>query len=110
MRKFKKTIFVDAETAVRAIESNDRVVLGNFCAEPFYLPDKLMERAKELKGVKIFHCTPFGRFQEKYLISGMEEHIRCITPFCGRKEAPRKLIQAGKADFVPVSLGKVTSS
>ena len=96
---------VSAMEAVKNIQSNDDVVLANFCAEPRYLPAELMKRAPELEGVRIFHLTPFGSFQDEYLKPGMEKHIRCATPFCGRREAPRQLIKEGRADFYPLSFG-----
>ena len=107
MTSKKKTKFVSAEEAVKAIESYDRVVLGNFCAEPVILPERLMDRAEELEGVKLFHLTPFGEFQERYATPGMEKHIRCVTAFCGRMKGPREVIKQGRGDFAAVSLGNI---
>ena len=82
---------VTAEEAASAIESHDDVVLANFCGEPHRLPLALMNRAHELEGVRVFHLTPFGPFQEQYLEPGMEKHIRCATAFCGRRKSARQL-------------------
>ncbi len=103
MREPRKTQFTSAEQAVKAVASNDDVLLANFCAEPHVLPDKLMDRAKEVENVRFFHLTPFGSFQEKYLLPGMEKHIKCSTAFCGRRQVPRKLIREGRADFYPLT-------
>jgi 4-hydroxybutyrate CoA-transferase len=102
--RFPKT--VTPEEAVKAIRSGDEIVLANFCAEPRYLPDALMDRAHELERVRVFHLTPFGKFQEKYLPPGMEKHVRCATPFCGRRKAVRQLLKEGRADFYSISFAQ----
>jgi len=96
---------VTAEKAVQAIKSHDDVVLANFCGEPRFLPTALMNRGRELVGVRLFHFAPFGPFPDKYLEPGMENHIRCATAFCGRSKAVRRLLSAGRADFFPVTFG-----
>jgi 4-hydroxybutyrate CoA-transferase len=96
---------VTAEKAVEAIKSYDDVVLGNFCGEPFLLPMALMGRASGLTGVRLFHFIVNGLFQEKYLIPGMEKHIKCATAFVGRSKAVRQLIKKCRADFYPVTFG-----
>ena len=65
---------VTAEKAVQAIKSHDDVVLANFCGEPRFLPVALLNRARELLGVRIFHFAalasradtqkPFGSGQD----------------------------------------------
>jgi 4-hydroxybutyrate CoA-transferase len=96
---------VTAEEAVQAIKSHDDVVLANFCGEPRLLPMALMNRARELLGVRIFHFAAFGPFQDKYLEPGMEKHIRCATAFCGRRRSVRQLLSEGRADFYPITFG-----
>ena len=96
---------VTAEQAVQAIKSHDDVVLSNFCGEPRFLPIALLNRARELLGVRIFHFAAFGPFQDKYLEPGIEKHIRCATAFCGRRKSVRKLLSEGRADFYPVTFG-----
>ncbi|MBI2858287.1 MAG: acetyl-CoA hydrolase/transferase family protein [Chloroflexi bacterium] len=103
----KKPRFVSAHTAVEAVRSNDDVVLANFCGEPHRLPTALMDRASELTGVRLFHFTVHGPFQERYLEPGMEKHVRCATAFCGRSKAVRECVRSGRADFYPVTFGKV---
>ncbi len=94
---------VTAERAVEAIESHDDVVLANSCGEPHLLPMALMNRAHELTGVRIFHYTVHGPFQEKYLEPGMEKHVRCTTAFVGRSKCVRQLLREGRGDFYPVT-------
>lgn len=102
----KKTKFVTAVDAVKAIRSGDEIVLANFCAEPRHLPMSLLERASELYGCRIFHLTPFGPFQKKMAEPGMEDHIRIATPFCGRRKDIRRLLKEGRADFYAMSFAR----
>lgn len=98
---------ITAEKAVEAIKSNDDVVLANFCGEPRFLPMALMNRARELSGVRLFHMAVHGPFQEKYLEPGMEQHIKCATPFCGRSKSVRQLLREARADFYPVTFANI---
>jgi len=107
MQKIHSPKVVTAEEAVKVVKSHDDVVLSNFCAEPHLLPMALMDRAQELEGVRLFHLTPFGPFQERYLAPGMEKHIRCVTSFCGRRRSPRQALKEGRADFYALSLGNL---
>jgi len=107
MDKTRGTRFVNVEDAVKTVRSHDNVILANFCAEPRFLPDMLMDRAEELQSVRIYHLTPFGPFQDKYLIPGMDKHIRCATSFCGRRTALRQLVKEGRADFYPLTFGNI---
>ncbi len=95
------------EQAVEAIKSNDDVVLANFCGEPRYLPQALMNRATELTGVRLFHMAVHGPFQERYLEPGMERHIKCATPLCGRSKSVRQLLKDGRADFYAVTFANI---
>jgi len=105
LNKPSKLKIVTAEKAVQAIKSHDDVVLANFCGEPRFLPTALMNRGRELVGVRLFHFAPFGPFPDKYLEPGMGKHIRCATAFCGRSKAVRQLLTEGRADFYPVTFG-----
>jgi 4-hydroxybutyrate CoA-transferase len=103
MRKNYSPKVVTAEEAVKAIQSNDDVVLSNFCSEPVHLPMALMNRARELTGVRLYHMAIHGPFQEKYLEPGMEKHVRCVTTLSGRSKSVRRLIAEGRADFYPIT-------
>jgi 4-hydroxybutyrate CoA-transferase len=98
---------VSGEEAAQAIKSGDKVVLANFCAEPHILPKLIMDRAHELADVRLFHLRPCGRFIERYLEPGMEEHVRCCTAFAGGSKPIVQLMKEGRADFYPITLGKV---
>jgi 4-hydroxybutyrate CoA-transferase len=99
--------FVTPNQAVELIKTGDDVVLANFCSEPRYLPLALMERASELNNVRIFHMAVQGPFVKKYLEPGMNTHIRCATPFCGRNAMIRQLIKNGQADFYPINFSNI---
>lgn len=103
----KQTKFVTVEEAVKHIQSGDEIVLANFCAEPRYLPEALMDRACELQGCRMFHLTPFGPFQNRYLEPGMDKHVRCATAYVGRRKSIRKLLKDNKADFYAVSFANI---
>ncbi len=107
MHKKSSPKIVTPEQAVEVVKSNDDIVVANFCGEPLYLPMALMNRAPELSGVRIFHMTVHGQFQERYLEPGMENHIRCATPFCGRSKEMRQLLKDGRADFYAVTFANI---
>ncbi len=98
---------VTAERAVQAVMSSDDVVLANFCGEPRYLPMALMDRASELQGVRLFHMAVHGPFQERYVETEMNRHIRCATPFSGRSRSVRQMLKLGQADFFPVTFAAI---
>jgi len=99
----RNTKFVTAQEAVKAIKSNDDVVLSNFCSEPVLLTNALMDRAPELTGVRIFIWlfTGLSRTATPNLI--MYKHIKCATTLSGRSKCVRQMISEGKADFYAVT-------
>ena len=103
MRGGRTTKYVTAQEAVKAIKSNDDVVLSNFCSEPVVLTNALMDRAPELTGVRIFHMAIHGPFQNRYLEPDMYKHIKCATTLSGRSKCVRQMIAEGKADFYAVT-------
>ncbi|MFC1905254.1 acetyl-CoA hydrolase/transferase family protein [Chloroflexota bacterium] len=107
MKRRRSPKMVTPEQAVAVIKSHDDIVLANFCGEPLHLPMALMERAPELAGVRLFHLTVHGKFQERYLEPGMEKHIRCATIFSGRSKSVRQLLKEGRADFYSVTFANV---
>lgn len=99
--------FSSPEEAAKIVKSGDKVVLANLCAQPHILPDLLMNRAQELRGVRLFHLRPFGQFIDRYLEPGMEEHVRCATAFTGGVSQVNQVIREGRADFYPIPLSKL---
>jgi 4-hydroxybutyrate CoA-transferase len=98
---------VTGSEAAQIVKAHDRVVLANFCGEPHILPGLIMDRAPELNDVSIFHLRPSGRFVERYLEPGMENHVRCATAFAGGIKPIVQLLKERRADFYPIPLSKV---
>ena len=98
--------FSSPEKTIKIIESNQRIALANLCAEPRIFPELLMNRARELSNVKLFHMRPCGEFVQRYLEPGMEEHVKCSTAFTGGVKPIVQLIKEGRADFYPIPLSK----
>jgi len=98
--------FSPPEKVVAAVKSNDRITLANLCSEPRIFPKLLMDRANELRNVRLFHLRPCGDFAQRYLIPGMEKHVKCSTAFTGGVKSIIELIKTGRADFYPIPLSK----
>jgi len=98
---------VQPEEAAKAVKPGDKVVLSNLCSEPHLLPNLLMDRAQELKNVKLFSLRPFGKFIERYLEPGMEKHIKCATAFAGGIAPIVQVMKQGRADFYPIPLSGI---
>lgn len=96
-RNIYQSKIVTAQTAVKAVKSGDRVVLGNACGEPIALANALTARAPELRNVEIVHIVAMG--QARYLEPDMQESFHYNTMFAGG--SVRKAVQAGRADFIP---------
>lgn len=99
--------FTSPEEAAKIIKSGDKIVLSNLCSEPRLLPSLILGRAQELSGVRFFHCRPMGRFIERYLEPGMEEHVKCATAFAGGVRPVIQLMKEGRADFYPIPLSRL---
>lgn len=88
---------VTAKQAMQYIKNGDRIVPGDFCAEPVHLMDEFAKRAKELNGVKIVTGGNIG--PEPHLEPGMEKYIQfnclCAVP------KSRKAILEGRCDYTP---------
>jgi len=93
---YKKKI-VTAEEAMRVVKTGDRVVPGDFCAEPVHLIEALVKRAKELNGIEVAHGGNIG--PEPHLDPGMEKYIHfnclCAVP------KSRKALEEQRADYTP---------
>jgi len=99
--------FTSPEEAAKIIKSGDKIVLSNLCSEPRLLPSLILDRAQGLSGVRFFHCRPMGRFVERYLEPGMEEHVKCATAFAGGVRPVIQLMREGRADFYPIPLSRL---
>ncbi len=89
--------------AAGKIQSGQRIVFSHACGEPRVLPQALVTRASELRGVEIIHMVPMGpaRYcQPKYAAS-----FRHITFFAGA--TTREAVSEGRADYLPCFFSQV---
>ncbi|MDP4116217.1 MAG: acetyl-CoA hydrolase/transferase C-terminal domain-containing protein [Bacteroidota bacterium] len=91
---------VSAEEAVKAIKSNDKVLVHSNGAVPATLLNALVERKDELENVEMHHALAVGELP--YLRPGMEKAFRHVAYFIGANA--RKAVQEGIADFTPIFL------
>lgn len=94
---------VNAETAIRAIKSNQRIYLAGNCSVPQVLVKALVDYAPELQNVEI--CQPLTIGRSDYIHPDLVDHLRVNSLFIGSNV--RKAIQEGKADFTPVCLSEI---
>ncbi len=94
---------VDAATAVRSIESNQRIYLTGNCSVPQVLVQALVDYAPELQNVEI--CQPLTVGSSNYVHPEMEGHLRVNTLFISHNV--RSAVQEGRADFTPVLLSEL---
>src|SRR5262245_42194628 len=91
---------VNAQDAVRAIKSGNRVFLTGNVSVPQTLLSALVEHAPSLQNVEI--CQALSVSPADYVNSEMEGHLRVNSMFISANI--RKAIQDGRADFTPVLL------
>ena len=102
LKKYESRL-MDADDAVKAIESNWRVFLTGNCSVPQKLLDALVKRAKTLENVEIVQVLTIG--PAPHVDPEMEDHIRVNTLFISHNV--RKAVHEGRADFTPVFLSEV---
>lgn len=103
-QKFKEK-FVSADEAVKAIKSNDKIIIHSNCAYPAVLVDAMVRRKDELAGIEIFHALTVGDLP--YVEPGMERHFTHNASFIGKNS--RAAVQEGRADFTPIFLSEIPS-
>ncbi|MHB1315786.1 MAG: acetyl-CoA hydrolase/transferase family protein [Christensenellales bacterium] len=96
-------VFVDAETALKAVKSGDRVVTGHAMGEPQTLIAALMARKDGLNNVEIVHMLGMGKCE--YMKPEMKESFHHVSLFVGG--AARKAVPAGDADFIPIHFSNI---
>ncbi len=95
----------DAESAVRAIRSGDRVWVHQGNATPEPLLDALVDRAVELRNVELLHMLTLGK--AAYTRPEYAGNFRHNGLFLGGNV--RDAAAAGRADYTPVSLSEIES-
>ena len=95
--------FVTPQEALKIVKSGDTIYLHTAAAAPQVLIDALVERAPELKDVKIYHLhteatAPYVRPEYKGIFD-------TYSLFIGANV--RKAVWEGRANFIPVFLSEV---
>jgi 4-hydroxybutyrate CoA-transferase len=94
-----------AEEAVKVIRSGDCVYIHPGCAAPGQLVKAMVDRAPELRKVKVIHILTGGIAD--YVRPEMAESFRHVALFSGANV--RDAINEGRADFVPIFLSEIES-
>lgn len=92
-----------AEEAVKTINSGDRVFIQSVSAAPQTLIRALTARAKDFRGVEIYHLHTEGA--APYVAPEYAENFHTNALFVGANV--RKAIASGEADFIPSFLSEV---
>lgn len=88
---------VSAEEAIKAINSGDRIIMGQAAGEAFPLLKELSHHKDRLTDVEIFHNIAIGR--SEYCKEGMESSLKYNTFFVG--PGSRKAVNDQRANFIP---------
>lgn len=94
---------VDADQAVAAVESGNRVYIHEVSMVPLSLVDALTRRAHQLQDVEIVHLHTEG--SAPYTAPECAGHLRHNALFVGPNV--REAVADGRADFTPVFLSEV---
>ncbi len=94
-----------AAEAVRVIRSGDCVYIHPGCSEPLQLVKAMVNRADELRKVKVIHILTKG--MAEYVRPEMAGSFRHVALFSGANT--RDAINEGRADFVPIFLSEIES-
>jgi len=102
-RELYKAKLTTAEEAVQGIESNTQIFIGHMASEPQRLVEALLNRASELRNIRIIQMQTFG--EARYCEAEYEGIFRLETSFAGA--STRRAVQEGRADFVPMYFHKI---
>lgn len=93
---------VNANEAVRKIQSGNRIFLTGNCSTPRMLLEALLAYAPEVKDLTIYHALLVAG--SEYVAPEMEGHIRVNSLFISANV--REAVNQGRADFTPVLLSE----
>lgn len=93
---------VNAQEAVRRVQSGNRIYLTGNSSFPRQLVEALVDYAPALEQVEIAQSLTIG--PSDYVAPGMDNHLRVNSMFISANV--RKAIQEGHADFTPVLLSE----
>ena len=94
---------VDADTALRHVQSGHRVYLHEAAMAPFELIDALCRRAMDLTGVETVSLHTEG--PAPHVDPALQGHLRHNALFVGSNI--REAVNAGRADYTPVFLSQI---
>lgn len=97
------TVWCDIESAVRVVESGDRVFVQGACATPTPLIEALVARGDDLHDVEITHLHTYG--PTPYTDERWRGHFSLRALFVG--ENVREAVNAGRASYTPVFLSDI---
>jgi 4-hydroxybutyrate CoA-transferase len=97
------TTWCDAETAVQAVASGNRVFVQGACSTPTPLIEALVARGETLSDVEIIHLHTYG--PTPYTDERWRGHFRLRALFVG--ENVRQAANSGRASYTPIFLSDV---
>lgn len=97
------TVWCDRESAVRVVESGDRVFVQGACATPTPLIEALMARGNDLHDVEITHLHTYG--PTPYTDDRWRGHFALRALFVG--ENIREAVNTGRASYTPIFLSDI---
>lgn len=92
-----------ASDAVQVIKSGDSVYIHSHAAAPEILIDAMVQRAPELRGVKVLHILTLGKAD--YVKPEYSDSFNVHALFIGPNV--RQAINEGRADYMPIFLSEI---
>ena len=99
----KKTMFVDADTAIRNIKKGKRILIGSGSAAPQHLIQSLIRNAHYFRNNEIVHLLTLG--VAPYADPVYAHAFRHNAFFIGSNV--RQAVVEGRADYIPIFLSEV---
>ena len=101
--KKKKTVWTDADSAVRNIKKGKRVLIGSGCAEPQHLVQALVRNANCFRDNEVVHILTVGI--APYADPRYAHNFRHNAFFIGHNI--RESVLQGHSDYMPVFLSEI---
>lgn len=98
-----KPVYTTAREALKVVKNGDLVAIGHATGEPQELIRAMVERGKELRGVRVTHMI--GMSEGKYCQTDYKDSFEYISLFVGG--AARKPIAQGVGDYIPVHFSDI---
>lgn len=102
-KKYYSEHLMSAETALKQIPSDCRVVFGHAAAEPGYLVEVLSDHPEWFSNVEICHMVSLGK--NRYVNPGMEKHFRHNSLFANGRTSVG--IAEGRIDYTPCFFSEI---